>query len=168
MNASDIGSKLVQYWGKKPLKKFKTFPYKSRHYTVAHLSQRRRCEHDATKTRPRRWGCASSSFVSLLCSFHPPSSRRVVASSVRNSSIEKGKRNTIRLRLRVLVLRRLEAKARGEKNNSANHRHREEEVLDGRSNGRRLQCSSSDRSSSAENRNHLPRAAREKRILLKP
>ena len=31
MNASDIGSKLVQYWGKKPLKKFKTFPYKSRH-----------------------------------------------------------------------------------------------------------------------------------------
>ena len=34
MNASDIGSKLniklVQYWGKKPLKKFKTFP-KSRH-----------------------------------------------------------------------------------------------------------------------------------------
>lgn len=69
----------------------------------------------------------------------------------RTSNIE-GKRNTIRLR--VLVLRRLEAKARGEKNNSANHRHREE--LDGSNS--RLQFSSN-RSSSAENRNHLPRAA---------
>lgn len=164
MNASDIGSKLVQYWGKKPLKKFKTFPINHAIYTVT-PERRRRCERDTTKTR-RRWGCASFSSVSLLCSFQP-FSRRVVAPSVRKrtSNIE-GKRNTIRLRLRVLVLRRLEAKAHGEKNNSANHRHRE--VLDGRSN-RRLQFSSdSNRSSSAENRNHLPRAAGEKRILLKP
>jgi hypothetical protein len=36
MNASDIGSKLVQYWGKKPLKKFKTFPYKSHHHIPSH------------------------------------------------------------------------------------------------------------------------------------
>ena len=84
---------------------------------------------------------------------------------MRNSKA--GKRN-ITIRLHVLVLRRLEAKAPREKNNSANHRHREEEeVLDGRSDSGRLQLfGSSNRSSSssAENRNHLPRAG-EKGIL---